>query len=250
MDKAAFGEFLASLRNEHNLTQEQVAEKINVNYKTISKWECGNCLPDLDTLVKLAQIYKVSLYELTIEYKRIKNPFISKNNIKKIINKKSKKRFFIINVTAFIFMILAFMFSLCCCVYTINNYNQIQIYEINSTNEDFNIRGIVIKQHDEYCFFINSIEVSKITYANYHINRLQYYISINEINSEVKEISLNSHYALGKIVSNITILSVTSHNIDEIKKLYLNIEFVTNDNVHISKQIKLDVIKTYCNNTL
>ena len=102
MDKYGLGNFLAQLRNKKGLTQEQLAEMINVNYKTISKWECGNSTPSLDTLAQLCEIYDVSLYEMSI-YKRIKNPLISKNNIKKIINKQSITKFIILKIILIIF---------------------------------------------------------------------------------------------------------------------------------------------------
>ena len=61
MNKNEFGNFLAKLRNENKLTQEQLGEKLNVGSKTISKWECGISSPDLNTLCELAKIYNLSL---------------------------------------------------------------------------------------------------------------------------------------------------------------------------------------------
>ena len=55
MNKAKVGKFIAKLRNEKKLTQEQLAEKLNVtSYKTISKWECGT-IPDFETMEKLSK---------------------------------------------------------------------------------------------------------------------------------------------------------------------------------------------------
>ena len=55
---------LKRLRKEHQYTQENVAEKINVSRQSIAKWENGESTPDIDTLIKLSKLYNVSLDNL------------------------------------------------------------------------------------------------------------------------------------------------------------------------------------------
>lgn len=55
---------LKQKRNELQLTQEEVAEKIHVSRQTISNWENGRNLPDLSSLILISEIYAVSLDEL------------------------------------------------------------------------------------------------------------------------------------------------------------------------------------------
>lgn len=64
MNQIKIGEFLKELRKEKGLTQEQLAEKINVSRRTVSRWETGNNLPDLDVLIEMADYYEVDLREL------------------------------------------------------------------------------------------------------------------------------------------------------------------------------------------
>ena len=64
MDQAKIGKFLQELRKEKGLTQEQLAEKLFVARRTVSRWETGSNLPDLDILVELADFYDVDLREL------------------------------------------------------------------------------------------------------------------------------------------------------------------------------------------
>lgn len=52
MDQIKIGNFLRELRKEKGLTQEQLAEKFNVARRTVSRWETGNNMPDLDILIK------------------------------------------------------------------------------------------------------------------------------------------------------------------------------------------------------
>jgi len=58
------GEKLAELRKQKNLTQENVAEILNVTRQTISNWELGQTVPDLEQAKELSKLYQISLDEL------------------------------------------------------------------------------------------------------------------------------------------------------------------------------------------
>ena len=64
MDQQKIGEFLKTLRKEKDLTQEELADKMNVSRRTVSRWETGSNLPDLSILVELADLYDVDLREI------------------------------------------------------------------------------------------------------------------------------------------------------------------------------------------
>lgn len=64
MDQQKIGGFLKELRQEKQLTQEQLAEQLCVSRRTVSRWETGNNLPDLSVLVELADFYSVDLNEI------------------------------------------------------------------------------------------------------------------------------------------------------------------------------------------
>lgn len=51
---------LQELRKTHNLSQEQLAEKLDISRQAISKWESGQANPDINNLLKLSNIYEVS----------------------------------------------------------------------------------------------------------------------------------------------------------------------------------------------
>ena len=63
-----FGEKLASIRKQANMTQNDLAEKLEVSRQAITKWESGKGFPDIDNLQKLSAIFSVSIDEL-INYK-------------------------------------------------------------------------------------------------------------------------------------------------------------------------------------
>lgn len=64
IDQEKIGGFLRDLRKEKNLTQEELAEKYGISSKTVSRWETGKTLPDLATLVELADYYEVDIKEI------------------------------------------------------------------------------------------------------------------------------------------------------------------------------------------
>lgn len=64
MDMQKVGTFLAELRKERNLTQDELGEKIGVTNKTVSRWENGNYLPPAEILQILSELYDVSINEL------------------------------------------------------------------------------------------------------------------------------------------------------------------------------------------
>lgn len=64
MDQQTTGKFIARKRKEKNLTQEQLAEKLGVSNKTISKWENGKCMPDYAVVKSLCQELDITVAEL------------------------------------------------------------------------------------------------------------------------------------------------------------------------------------------
>jgi transcriptional regulator with XRE-family HTH domain len=64
MDQIKVGAFLKTLRKEKKLTQEQLAEQLNVSGRTVSRWETGNNMPDISLLVEIADFYDISIPEL------------------------------------------------------------------------------------------------------------------------------------------------------------------------------------------
>lgn len=64
MDQIKIGKFIGTLRKEKGLTQEQLGEKLGVTNKTISRWENGNYMPDVEMLSLLSKEFDVSINEL------------------------------------------------------------------------------------------------------------------------------------------------------------------------------------------
>ncbi len=89
MDMQKIGTFLAELRKEKNLTQDELGEQIGVTNKTVSRWENGNYLPPVEMLQILSKFYDVSINEILngerINDSDYKN--ISEENVKSALNR-------------------------------------------------------------------------------------------------------------------------------------------------------------------
>ncbi len=64
MDQIKIGAFIAKKRKEKNLTQEQLAQRLGVSNKSVSKWECGRCMPDYSVIELLCKELDVSIAQI------------------------------------------------------------------------------------------------------------------------------------------------------------------------------------------
>lgn len=105
------GKFICELRKENNLTQKELAEKLNVSDKAISRWETGKGFPDVNSLLALSEFFGVSVNEL-LAGKRIEEEKLTEIAEKNVINaietkeKAVKKKKFQLIICSAIFLIL------------------------------------------------------------------------------------------------------------------------------------------------
>ena len=71
---------LQVLRKSHTLSQEQLAEKLNVSRQAISKWESGQANPDINNLLKLSDIYETST-DYILTGKELNKPIVNEDHI-------------------------------------------------------------------------------------------------------------------------------------------------------------------------
>ena len=90
MDQVEIGKFIAEMRKEQGLTQRELAEKLLISDKTVSKWECGNGLPEVSLMLPLCKILQISVNEL-LSGKRLHSSEYQRNaeeNLMKLINER------------------------------------------------------------------------------------------------------------------------------------------------------------------
>lgn len=83
MNQQKIGIFLKELRKEKQITQEQLANYLNVSNRSVSRWETGNNLPDLDILIQLSKYYDVQLIEI-LEGEKMKEEKQLENTVQKV----------------------------------------------------------------------------------------------------------------------------------------------------------------------
>lgn len=64
MNQTSIGKFIAQKRKEKNLTQKQLAEKLMVSNKTVSKWETGKRIPNYSVIELLCKEFDITIVEL------------------------------------------------------------------------------------------------------------------------------------------------------------------------------------------
>ena len=64
MNQAGIGKFIAKRRKEKKLTQAQLAEKLNITDRAVSKWETGKSMPDSYIMLALCEILGITVNEL------------------------------------------------------------------------------------------------------------------------------------------------------------------------------------------
>lgn len=108
MEPKRIGKFIASIRKEKKLTQKELADKLYITDKAISKWERGLSIPDIEILEKLSKLFDVEIEEIiygerTNKTKKMIEDAIEKEREKiKKINQKNKK----INIIILIFILI------------------------------------------------------------------------------------------------------------------------------------------------
>lgn len=93
MDQEKIGEFIRELRKENNMTQEQLAEKMGVTDRSISRWENGKTMPDISILGILANELNCTIPELLNGKKMTKEELIDlKETISNLIEYESNQQ--------------------------------------------------------------------------------------------------------------------------------------------------------------
>lgn len=242
IDNTKVGNFITSLRKEANLTQEELANKLLVTDKAVSKWESGKGLPDLEFQRKLCKLFNITLEELhegkrnSLERKRIKK-LEKHNKIYRII--------IIIFIPILIFLITYFLL----------NYFGFKIYyvkDFRSDDDQVEINAFFIKKPREIIMFLNSIDlinekvldtdmVDFIIYSNdkiiYHSNMLKPDIKIiksNNFDLDNLRFSLKVYKDEETLsYENILLLSKFKYKIKSNNKKYeeANINILPNDKI-------------------
>ena len=79
-NKEKVGNLIKKLRTDHNLTQKELADKLNVTFQAVSKWENGKSVPDIAQLHEISKLFSIDISDLLDGEMKIK-----KKNYTKLI---------------------------------------------------------------------------------------------------------------------------------------------------------------------
>lgn len=118
MDLIKIGKFISTKRKEKNLTQEELAEKLLITDRAVSKWERGLSLPDADKMLDLCNILDINVNELLIgeenmkdEKKKTDELLLELAKQDELKNKRLITDMWVLTTTAFVFYIALIIIS-------------------------------------------------------------------------------------------------------------------------------------------
>ena len=138
MNQEKFGNFIKEIRKKNNLTQKQLADKYNVTYQAVSKWENGKNMPDTSLIKQMSKDFNVSLDDMF------------DGEIK--LEKKDYSKYIIIGlITLIVIVVGVFLF------FVIKN-GDFMFHTLSSSCDTFNITGTMAHNDQKSAIYITNIE--------------------------------------------------------------------------------------------
>ena len=211
MDQEKIGKFIKDLRIKNNLTQKEFADKYNVTYQAVSKWENGKNMPDLSLLKEICKDFDVSLDDLFNGEKSVK---------------KSYKKYIIIGIVIVLFLVIKN-----------NNNGDFNFKTITSSCDAFNISGSIAYNDKKSAIYITNIKYcGGDDTKEYEIIECTLYESHEDIEKKISSYKYDGDkkVKLEKFLENVTFkVDGYKKTCDEHNSLYLLIN-ATDDSKNIT----------------
>lgn len=231
MDQEKIGKFIAECRKTKNLSQSDLANKLGITNKAVSKWENGRCMPDISLLEPLANILEVSINEIIKGEKINKlDKSLADENINKALKyyEKAKRRMLIFKVIclviayfilklSIIFAVLAFstLSAKIIEIDDISKYNQ--VIGSHAKNEYQNKWGMSEEIFPEYVTNLNVQDFKSVYYDPWDAQYLSYLVidyDEEEVN-RLKSIGIDDYmgiYGVSGFNDNYELLAMETDN--------------------------------------
>ena len=196
MKEDSFGKTLAKLRKERKLTQQELADLLNVTNKTISKWETNTTAPDIDTLKRISQVLKVPVDVLLGNSKLTVTDSHNKHKL-------TKKK--LILLLSLLLVMVFFIY------YLIANFIlNTKSYSLISGDDRFTIAGNITVDKSQYYLSLEVKGINDKLFDNKKISNVQYSIIANNTiiynKGDISSLAiLTDNQSLSKYISKISI---------------------------------------------
>lgn len=183
MDQEKIGQFIKKIREENNLTQKELADRLGVTFQAVSKWENGKNAPDLGILKQISDEFNV--------------------NIDEILSGKRSSKKDSIPILTIIITIVSIMLLVVFCVLKINQ-SDYEFKTISSKCKDFKITGSAAYNKDKATIYISNVEFcgkeDNVVYRKISCNLYETYNeSKRKISSCTEEKNMNLEEFLKKV---------------------------------------------------
>ncbi|MCM1052968.1 MAG: helix-turn-helix domain-containing protein [Ruminococcus sp.] len=232
MDSKKVGEFISRERKIRNMTQAELAKKLNVTSQAISKWENGRGLPDIELLKSLSEIFEVNIEDLLNGNKN---------------SKKSNLKLKYLTICLFIIIVALGIYLI-----KVENNLNFTFSKIASDNNSFNIKGVMAYNKSKKSIYISEIDYSDNDEPLYKDIECILYESLGNIEKKISSLTSspkNNLSSLSELLKNL------EFNIDDYDcscnealcdNLYLIIKATNDNNDIITYNIPLEISPT-CN---
>lgn len=221
MDPKKTGTIISDARKNMNMTQKELADKLYVSDKAVSKWERGLCFPDISVLIPLTEILNISLYDL-LRGERMKKSEVEET-LKNTISysnselKRNKKKYTIISSIIILGVVILSVLSLI----FISKNNDIggivdrdAIYDI-SYYSDY-VTSVESKDSEKIELIITKLPLSwkeRTFVVEEDIIKINYDVSYNDV---VKAYN-DEHYVKNVMINNASILFTAVTDIEKVE---------------------------------
>jgi len=229
MDQKKIGEFITRLRKEKGLTQEELADKLKVSSKSVSRWETGVNMPDYSILNSICAEFNINVLELLNGEKKKENNKVFEEYMR-FKEKANKKRILLIFFISFLIVIISLLG-----IYFVNSYKKVAVYQLTGENENFSYsNGLLLTSNIKNVLQTGNLDISNnkitkdnitdISFAYKRENNYYLVVSYND-NTLISE-----DYGYNEIFDDYTLEQI-------LKNLYLIISYQYDDT------IKTDIVK-------
>lgn len=236
MNQDKIGKFIAQLRKEKKMTQEELAWQLYTDRTIVSKWERGLYLPKHDIILKLSQLFDVSVNEIYYGERQNKDNKFQVSEVTIDIIKRNDRK--IKKIVLFSSLIILFLTIIFFTYYFINNYKSINVYTITENASDVEINGLLVISNEQMYIQFDGLENIK------NIRKISLYY---EKNSD-KKIIIEDNSKLKLYINKFGKDEDFSHRDFKYLKNNLYIEIIDDDdNI---KKIKLELTKSFTNSNI
>ena len=180
MNQEKIGKFIAKCRKDRNITQAQLAEKLGVTNKSVSRWENGKNMPDYSILKELCNILDIDVNEFLSGEKLRKNEIQSHSieNLDLILKeyykmKKQRNIFKYISICVVSISILICIFGVILHVYS-KQYNLKGISNILSVHIDEDREKEYVGELDGYEIYVENLKVEELNYRTFNAKYIMF----------------------------------------------------------------------------